>query len=164
MFVYLRSINTIIYSLTEAHSLVTSEESHKLWHLDNFDMSTFVNIKMSPSFGPVSIEIFRKFFSLKSLMSFKDFLGSSCSSGLSHPECASWTAIIIFTFIGIVWNHRSHENIIRITREVIWNYSIITVLSISSNWGHSTWNWWFYLCLYLLFFIITIRFWVWLIS
>ena len=37
--------------------MVGGEESHELWHLDDFDASTLVDIEVSPGLGEVGSEV-----------------------------------------------------------------------------------------------------------
>ena len=41
----------------EGHVLVGGEESHELWHLDDLDASTLVDIEVSPGFWEVGGEV-----------------------------------------------------------------------------------------------------------
>lgn len=132
---------------------------------------------MRPRFTPVSIQIFFKFLSFQSLVSSKDLFCCCFSVALRHPEGSIWCSILTSTLSGIRFDHRSHENIISISRESFWGNSSVSMLSISASWDEFLWQWlllyylfvlwdvWLvlFLSLYFCLFIITIRFWIWLI-
>ena len=43
--------------LTEGHVLVGAEESHELWHLDDLNESSLVDIEVTPGLGEVGVDV-----------------------------------------------------------------------------------------------------------
>ena len=68
----------------EGHVLVRGEESHELWHLDDLDGSTLVDIEVSPGFWEVGGEVGLLGSTGESLMGLEN-LGGSSSSGRVLP-------------------------------------------------------------------------------
>jgi len=52
-----RSDLTSLARFTELHTLVRTQETHKLRHLDNFNGASKVDIKVAPSFLEVRVKI-----------------------------------------------------------------------------------------------------------
>jgi hypothetical protein len=97
--------------------LVGGEESHELWHLDDFDASTLVDIEVSPGLGEVGTEVSLLGSSGESLMGLEDFGSSSSGGGLGHDEVTRWGTILVLLLVGIGLLHGSHEDVIGILRE-----------------------------------------------
>ena len=70
--------------------MVGAEESHELWGLDNFNVSDFVNIEMSPGLGPVGVQIFTESFTADFFMGAENFIGSSFGLGFGEDEMTGW--------------------------------------------------------------------------
>merc|ERR1719424_335136 len=101
----------------EGHVLVGAEESHELWHLDDLDASTLVDIEVSPGLGEVGVKVSLLGSSGESLMGFENLGRSSSGGGLGHDEVTRWGSIIVLLLVSISLLHRSHEDVIGILRE-----------------------------------------------
>merc|ERR1719263_865550 len=87
----LHSIRSFIFArLTKRHVLVRAEESHELWHLDDLNESSLVDIEMSPGLAEVGVDVGSELFSRESLVGSENLLGGSEGSGLVHPEFSRW--------------------------------------------------------------------------
>lgn len=139
--------------------------------MDYFDLSSLVHVKMRPRFTPVCIQIFFKFLSFKVLVSRKHFFCCCLRAALRHPEGSIWCSILTGSLSSIGFDHRSHEYIISISRESLWCYPCVSMLTISTSWDEFLWQWLLlfyllmglFLSLYFFLFFITVGFWIWLI-
>merc|ERR1719240_2417872 len=76
--------------LTERHVLVGAEESHELWHLDDLNESSLVDIEVSPGLGEVGVDVVVEHLAGETLVGGEDLLGGSEGRGLVHPELSTW--------------------------------------------------------------------------
>ena len=109
---------------SKTHSLIWSKESHKLRSFNCFNLSYSVNIKMSPCFIEIFLEVWLEFSTFKSFMSSKNFSCGCLSKGFVKPEFSSWFSPSVF-FKSIVGKNWSNENIISVLRKVLWKNSDI---------------------------------------
>jgi hypothetical protein len=115
--------------------LVGCEESHELWHLDDLDISTLVYVEVGPGLVEVGIEIGSEGSAGETLMGVEDLLGSGEGGGLGHPEFSGWLTTDLGSIIeglgvgsllnGVLLDHGSHEDVVRISREVRGNNSLV---------------------------------------
>ena len=106
-------------------SLVRGEESHEHWEGLNTDNTGLVDVVMSPGSWEVGVEVSSTFGSLKSLMGGEDLSGGGSGVLLVHDEDTGWGTILIFTLLGVVHDHGSHEEIVRCSGEVLWWNSLV---------------------------------------
>ena len=76
--------------LSELHVLVGAEESHELWHLDNLNETSLVDIEMSPGLGEVGGEVVIEHLAGETLVGSENLSGGSHGGGLVHPEFSAW--------------------------------------------------------------------------
>jgi hypothetical protein len=57
--------------------LIRGQESDEHWHLDHFDLSSNVNVEMSPGLGEVGIEVLLELITGESLMGGENLLSGS---------------------------------------------------------------------------------------
>ena len=112
--------------LSELHPLVRAEESHHLWHLDDLNISGFVNIEMSPCLGEVGGEVSISSGTGESLMGGEDLSGGGLGLSFSHGEDTIAGSILVLTFGGVGADHGSHEEIIGIGGESLWDNSDVS--------------------------------------
>merc|ERR1712100_122049 len=120
----------------EGDVLVGHEESHEAWSIEDWDGSGSVDIEVSPCFGPVGIEVGLLSSTSDVLVGGEDLLSESSSGGFSESENTGWLSIFPGTFLGIVLDDGSHEDIIRISGESSWGNSLI-----SSSSEHTRLSW-----------------------
>ena len=128
------------YSSLEGHVLIRGEESHELWHLDDLNISTLVDVEVSPGLIEVGVEVRGEGWSGETLMGVEDLLGGGEGGALGHPEFSGWLttdlgAIIESLGVGSLLNsvlldHGSHEDVIGISGESGWNDSLVSKKSI----------------------------------
>ena len=122
----------------EGHVLVGAEESHELWHLDDLDASTLVDIEVSPGFWEVGAEVSLLGGTGESFMGLENLAGSSSGGGLGHDEVTSWGSTVILLLVGIGLLHGSHENIIGILRESGVCFSLVRSIDLTVLvWGEN---------------------------
>jgi hypothetical protein len=106
----------------ELEVLVGSEESNELWHLDDFEFTSLVDIEMSPSLGEVGSEIGIEVSSADFLVGAENLLGAGSGKGLisgSSWQSSLWVRELVVSEDG------SHEEVIIISGESlgIWNWN-----------------------------------------
>merc|ERR1719353_2670567 len=69
--------------LSERHVLVRAEESHELWHLDDLNESSLVDIEMSPGLSEVGGDVVIEHLARETLVGSEDLLGGREGRGLS---------------------------------------------------------------------------------
>ena len=111
--------------------MVGAEESHELWHLDDLDASTLVDIEVSPGFWEVGAEVSLLGGTGESLMGLENLAGSSSGGGLGHDEVSSWGSTVILLLVGIGLLHGSHEKIIGILRESGVCFSLVRAIDLT---------------------------------
>ena len=82
----MRARGPLTRSGLEAHVLVGSDESHELWHLDDLDATTLVDIEVSPGLGEVGTEVSLLGGTGESLMGLENLGCSSSGGGFGHNE------------------------------------------------------------------------------
>ena len=107
------------------HVLIWAQESHELWHFDNFNKSGSVNIKVAPCLLEVGVHIFIKFSSWKAFVGLENFSGGSPGDWFVHPELSTWEIIFSLFFHGVMFDHWSHEDVITISCESGWDDSLV---------------------------------------
>jgi len=113
-------------SLAEGHVLVRAEESHEFWGSINSDGTSFVNIEMSPCLGEVGGEVSISSGTGESLMGGEDLSGGGLGLSFSHGEDTIAGSILVLTFGGVGADHGSHEEIIGIGGESLWDSSDVS--------------------------------------
>ena len=103
--------------LDELEVLIGGKESNELWHLDDLDVSSSVDIEVSPSLLEVGSEVSSEITTANSLMGAKNLRGGSLGSEFIHPEASGWLSVFVLLFESVVLDHRSHEDIIVVTSE-----------------------------------------------
>ena len=91
--------------------MIACNESHKLWHLFNFDVASLIHVKVVPRFLEISPNVILQHLVFQTFMSFQDLCGGCAGSILVHPEHARRVAFFCFLLKGIVFNHRFHEEV-----------------------------------------------------
>ena len=66
--------------------LVRAEESHELWHLDDFDLAGSANVEITPGLSDVNLEPVSLDDTVNLAVGLEDFVGSSSGGGFVHPE------------------------------------------------------------------------------
>ena len=121
--------------LTERHVLVGAEESHHLWHLDDLNESSLVDIEVTPGLGEVGGDVVIEHLARETLVGGENLLGGGEGRGLVHPELSTWLTTSLET-VGVLNNlssllesvlldHGSHEDIIGISGESGWGNSLV---------------------------------------
>jgi len=136
--------------LTERHVLVGAEESHHLWHLDDLNESSLVDIEVTPGLGEVGVDVVIEHLAGETLMGGENLLGGGEGRGLVHPELSTWLttslkAVGVLNNLGsllesVLLDHRSHEDIIGVSGESGWGDSLV-VGGLMVEWGVVLWNW-----------------------
>merc|ERR1719424_1268791 len=120
----------------EGHVLVGAEESHELWHLDDLDASTLVDIEVSPGLGEVGVKVSLLGSSGESLMGFENLGSSSSGGGFGHDEVTRWGTVIVLLLVGISLLHGSHEDVIGVLSESGVDFSLIGTIDLTVHvWG-----------------------------
>merc|ERR1712080_298103 len=101
----------------EVHLLIRAKESHELWHLDGFNLTGSVDVEVSPGSWEVGLEMVVSNSSSHTLVGVDNLRGSGSGGGFIHPELTVWRSILVLTFEGILFDHRSHEDVIIISGE-----------------------------------------------
>merc|ERR1711998_184590 len=121
--------NNFVRCSLEGDVLIGHEESHEAWSVQDWDGSSSVNIEVSPSFSPVGIEIFLLSSTSDVFVGGKNLLSKSSGRGFSESEDTGWLSIFPGTFLSIVLDDGSNEDIIRISSESSWGNSFISTSS-----------------------------------
>jgi hypothetical protein len=120
----------------EGHVLVGGEESHELWHLDDLDASTLVDIEMLPGFWEVGGEVGLLGGTGESLMGLENLGGSGSGGSLGHDESTRWGTILVLLLVGVGLDHGSHEEIIGVTVESWGDDSLVGSIDLTVHvWG-----------------------------
>ena len=120
----------------EGHVLVGGEESHELWHLDDLDASTLVDIEVSPGLWEVGLEVGLLGGTGESLMGLEDLGGGSSGGTLGHDEDTGWGSVVSLLLVGVGLDHGSHEDIIGIGIESWGDVSLIGTIDLTVHvWG-----------------------------
>ena len=120
----------------EGHVLVRGEESHELWHLDDLDGSTLVDIEVSPGFWEVGGEVGLLGSTGESLMGLENLGGGSSSSTLGHDESTRWGTIVVLLLVGVGLDHGSHEDVVGVLSESWSNISLVGAIDLTVHvWG-----------------------------
>ena len=109
----------------EGHVLVGGDESHELWHLDDLDGTTLVDIEVSPCLWEVGIEVGSLGSTGESLMGLEDLGGSGLGGSLGHDESTGWGSILGLLLVGVGLDHGSHEDIIGVGIESWGDVSLV---------------------------------------
>ena len=123
-------------SWLEGHVLVRAEESHELWHLDDLNLSSPVNVEVSPGLGEVGVEVVLEISSGLALMGLEDLSRGSSGGGFVEPEVSGWGSVLVLLLESVLLDHGSHEDVVRIGGESGWGDSIVSALS-----GHLVLSW-----------------------
>ena len=115
--------------LTKLHVLVGSEESHELWHLDDLNLSSSVDIEVSEGLVEVGIEVLLEGGSSESLMGGEDLGGGGLGGVVVHPENTVWLSTEGLTLDGVLLDHGSHEDIIGVGGESSGGDSSVTSIN-----------------------------------
>merc|ERR1719353_2236963 len=136
--------------LSERHVLVGAEESHELWHLDELNESSLVDIEVTPGLGEVSVDVVIEHLARETLVGSEDLLGGREGRGLVHPELSAWLTTSLKSIgvlsdlgsllKGVLLDHRSHEDIIGVSRESGGGDSLV-VGGLVVEWSVVGWNW-----------------------
>ena len=120
----------------EGHVLVGAEESHELWHLDDLDASTLVDIEVSPGLWEVGGEVGLLGGTGESLMGLENLGGSSSSGTLGHDESTRWGTILVLLLVGVGLDHGSHEDIVSVLSESWGDVSLVGAIDLTVHvWG-----------------------------
>ena len=104
---------------------ISSEISEKASNSVNFNLSSSSSIIMSESSIEIFIQIIRSIFAFKTKMSIQYFIGRiSCISG-AEDKYTWWLSSGSWFLKCVVSNHGSHEEVISVTWETSWNFSLI---------------------------------------
>jgi len=132
----------ILFSLwlNELEVLVGGEESDEHWHLGDLNVSSSVNIEVSPSLLEVGGHVGILFSTADVFVGAENFSSGGVGSWLVHPEFSSWLSTLIsggLVLLGlllesVVLDHGSHEDIIIVGGEVSW-HSRFSVVSGGTN-------------------------------
>ena len=128
------------FSLSEGHVLVRGEESHEFWHSVNSDLTGSVDIEMSPGLGPVGAQVGIGGSSSESLVGSKNLDGGGFGLGLGHGEDTGWLSslnsgllvLLGLLLSGVLLKHGSHEKVIGVGRESIWDLSLVSSFTLIS--------------------------------
>ena len=112
-----------VFLSLEGNVLIGHEESHELWGIEDWDASGLVDIEVTPCFGPVGVEVFNLSGTFDGFMGFENFHSESSGGGFGKGEDTGWFSIFGSTFLSVVLDDGSHEDIIRISRESWWGNS-----------------------------------------
>ena len=136
----------ILFSLwlNELEVLVGGEESDEHWHLGDLNVSSSVNIEVSPSLLEVGGHVGILFSTADVFVGAENFSSGGVGSWLVHPEFSSWLSTLIsggllgLLLESVVLNHGSHEDIIIVGGEVSW-HSRFSVVSGGSDGSGESW-------------------------
>ena len=120
----------------EGHVLVGGEESHELWHLDDLNASTLVDIEVSPGLWEVGGEVLLLGGTGKSRMGLKNLRGGGSGSTLGHDESTRWGTVLVLLLVGVGLDHGSHEDVIVVLGESWGNDSLVGTIDLTVHvWG-----------------------------
>ena len=128
-------MRSVICSL-EGDVLIGHEESHEAWSVEDWDASGLVDIEVTPCFGPVGSEVINLSLTFDGFVGFENFHGESSGGGFGKGENTGWFSIFGGTFLSVVLDDGSHEDIIRIGGESFWGDSAV---SSSSEFTRLSW-------------------------
>jgi len=124
--------------LTKLHALVGAEESHEHWRLDDFNSTITVDIEVAPGFIEIGVHVFSKGWTTETLVGSKNLLSGVLHTCLAHHEGTGWLTTDLGSIIELLnWSsllesvfgdHGSHEDVIRVRREVWSNDSLVLTI------------------------------------